>query len=83
MIPLFGFLRGDTIGLLILGGETDSVADLAEKLQISASLRVKHRSRVKVIFNGKDLAPTLSLKEAGFGPLDRFDVVPAEETDGA
>jgi hypothetical protein len=36
MIPLYGFLEGDTIGLLILAEEGDTIAALAQKLQDSA-----------------------------------------------
>ena len=39
-IPLYGFLEGDTVGLLMLAEEGDTVLALARKLQDAASIRV-------------------------------------------
>ena len=75
MIPLYGFLEGDTIGLLVFAEEGDTMADLARKLQKSASIRVATRQRVRVLFRGRLLEPSLPLCDAGLEALDRFDVV--------
>ena len=75
MIPLYGFLEGDTIGLLVFAEEGDTMADLARKLQKSASIRVATRERVRVLFRGRLLEPSLPLRDAGLEALDRFDVV--------
>ena len=75
MMPLYGFLEGDTIGLLVLAEETDSVSDLAEKLQQSARVRVARAPRVKVVFQDRVLDPAASLGQTGLTALDRFDVV--------
>jgi hypothetical protein len=75
MIPLYGFLEGDTIGLLVFAEEADTMADLARKLQASAALRVAPRERVRVVFKGRLLDPALALRDAGLEALDRFDVV--------
>jgi hypothetical protein len=77
VLPLYGFLEGDTIGLLILAQPTDTVATLAEKLQGSASVRVARRAQVKLIHRDRVLDPKLTLEQAGIEPLDRFDVVGA------
>jgi hypothetical protein len=74
-IPLYGFLEGDTIGLLMLAYETETVAELAEKLQKSASVRVAHKPTVQVLYKGRALDPALRIAEAGLEPLERFDVV--------
>lgn len=75
MIPLYGFLEGDTLGLLILGYETETVRDLGDKLQQSARMRVARIERVKVLHRGRELDPRSTLAEAGLQPLERFDVV--------
>ena len=75
VIPLYGFLEGDTIGLLMLGEESETVGSLAERLQSSASVRVARRARVHVTHRGRTLAADATLVEAGLTPLDRFDVV--------
>jgi len=36
-LPLYGFLDGDTIGLLIVADENESIASLARKLQEAGS----------------------------------------------
>jgi hypothetical protein len=74
-IPLYGFLQGDTVGLLILADEGDTLQSLAQKLQDAASLRVAHRERVQVIYNDKAMDPTITIAQAGIQALDRFDVI--------
>ena len=74
-IPLYGFLQGDTVGLLILADEGDTLQSLARKLQDAASLRVAGKDRVQVIFQEKTMDPTLTIAQAGFQALDRFDVI--------
>jgi hypothetical protein len=43
-IPLYGFLQGDTVGLLILAEKDDTLQSLAQKLQEGASLRVAKKN---------------------------------------
>jgi hypothetical protein len=76
-IPLHGFLQGDTIGLLILAEENDTVRGLASRLQRAASVRVAPRpdDRARVLYRGKALDPDLTLAHAGIEPLERFDVI--------
>ena len=74
-IPLYGFLEGDAVGLLILADEEETVQTLARKLQDAASLRVAHRERVQVIYNDKAMDPTITIAQAGIQALDRFDVI--------
>jgi CTP:molybdopterin cytidylyltransferase MocA len=79
MIPLYGFLQGDTIGLLILAQPDDTIAALAEKLQASAAVRVARRERVSVVYNERVLDPMATVARSGLTALDRFDVVAAED----
>jgi Toluene-4-monooxygenase system protein B (TmoB) len=74
-IPLYGFLQGDTVGLLILAEEDDTLQGLARKLEDAASLRVAGRNRVEVVYNGKTMDPTMTVAQAGLQALDRFDVI--------
>ena len=41
-IPVYGFLEGDTLGLLVLAEEGETVLELARKLQDAASIRVEN-----------------------------------------
>ena len=74
-IPLYGFLQGDVLGLLILAEEGDTVHVLSERLQDAASLRVAHTVNVQLIYKGNVLDPGITLRDAGLTPLERFDVV--------
>jgi Toluene-4-monooxygenase system protein B (TmoB) len=75
-IPLYGFLQGDTVGLLILADEGETVQTLARKLQDAAGLRVARRDHVQLVYNDKAMDPALTIAQAGFAALDRFDVIP-------
>ncbi len=75
MIPLYGFLEGDTMGLLILADEGDTVATLIEKLQTSARVRVEPRKNLNLLHNGQMLDAQITVGQARIEALDRFDVV--------
>jgi hypothetical protein len=74
-IPLYGFLQGDTVGLLILAEEADTLQTLAQKLQDAASLRVARRDHVQVVYNDRTMDPAMTVAQAGLLALDRFDVI--------
>jgi hypothetical protein len=79
MIPLYGFVRGDTLGLLILADENGTVAQLAENMQQAARVRVAKRARVKVLHRDRVLDPILTLRSLGIEMLDRVDLVHDEQ----
>jgi hypothetical protein len=74
VIPLFGFLEGDTLGLLVLAEEDDTMAVLADKLQKAAFVRVAPRARVRVVVEGVPVDPRMTVATSGLSALDRFDV---------
>ena len=74
-IPLYGFLEGDTLGLLMLAEEGETVLQLARKLQEAASLRVARTDKIDLVYNGKAIDPGITVAQAGFQELDRFDVI--------
>jgi hypothetical protein len=74
MIPLYGFLEGDTLGLLMLAHANMTLAELALQLRAAARLRADPGERVDVVFRGMTLEPTLTVTEAGLTALQRFDV---------
>lgn len=73
-MPLYGFRDGDTIGLLIVAEERETVGALAQKLQEAASVRVAPADEVELFHQNRKLDATITLEEAGFAALDRFDV---------
>jgi hypothetical protein len=74
-IPLYAFVRGDTLGLVVLAPEQESVDELAQRLSRAAAPRVTLEGRLRVLHAGKPLAGELTLTEAGIAPLDRVDLV--------
>jgi hypothetical protein len=73
-LPLYGFMEGDTIGLLILADEQETVRSLGEKLREAASLRVDGRGEMEVFYQGAVLDPATTLNQANIAPLQRFDL---------
>jgi hypothetical protein len=73
-LPLYGFIEGDTMGLLIIADEQDSVRSLAGKLRDAASLRVDGSGHLEVVYREVVLHPESTLSQAGFKPLQRFDL---------
>ena len=74
-IPLYGFLEGDMLGLLVFAEEVETVQELARKLQDAASIRVARNNDVELLYNGKTVDPALTIAQAGVQALDRFDVI--------
>lgn len=73
-LPLYGFVEGDTIGLLIVADEQESVESLAGKLRDAASLRVDGSCCMEVVYRGIVVDPDSTLAQADFRPLQRFDL---------
>ncbi|TAK92024.1 MAG: hypothetical protein EPO06_02080 [Burkholderiaceae bacterium] len=78
LVPLYAFLQEDTLGLVILVQDTDSMTAVAANLQQAACMRVAPRQGMRVRYNGKLVPPERSVAEAGMGALDRIDVVAGE-----
>lgn len=78
MIPLYGFLRGDTLGLLVLAEESDTAEELSTKLMQAAGVRVGGFERPVVVVRGRTLRAGTTVRQAHLTALDRFDVVPEE-----
>lgn len=78
LIPLYGFLKGDTIGLVVLVHDDQPVSDIAASLQQAATVRVVPAAHAAVYYQGRRLDPAQTVARAGLQPLDRVDVVPEE-----
>jgi len=75
MMPLYAFVEGDTIGLLVLCHEDELVSQLATKMQTAARLRVEPFAPAIVVHHDIELDPSWTLGRAGIRPLDRVDLV--------
>ena len=74
-IPLYGFVEGDTLGLLVLAEEDETIVQLAQKLQNAASVRVPSNDQFHLVYDGKTIDPALTVAQAGLQALDRFDLL--------
>jgi len=79
LVPLYGFVRGDVLGLLVLVRTNDTVAQLCATLQEAAQVRVAPWPRAAVLHGTRRLAPELTVADAGLTPLARVELVPEEE----
>ena len=74
MIPLYGFVAGDALGVLVLIDEDEAIGELANRLQQAAQVRVAPRPNVRVHAHGRLLERTATVKQAGLVALDRVDL---------
>ena len=75
-IPLLCFVAGDSLGVLVLVDDHDTVADLAVVAQQAAAVRVAPRTHAAVYAHGGELDLGATVKEVGLVALDRIDVAP-------
>ena len=75
MIPLYGFVPGDTCGVLVLVDSHATVATLGALLAEAASIRVTPGKAPAILWEGRMLDPTMTVADAGLSALDRVDLV--------
>ncbi|HKO93340.1 MAG TPA: toluene-4-monooxygenase system B family protein, partial [Polyangiaceae bacterium] len=56
LVPLHGFVRGDTVGLLVLVHDTDTIEQVAQTLMAAASVRLAPAPRARV-YRGQEELP--------------------------
>jgi hypothetical protein len=76
LIPLYGFVTGDSLGLVVLVHDNQKVRELVLSLQNAASPRVRPAPKAKAVFRGRVLDREATIAQSGLEPLDRVDVVP-------
>jgi len=75
VMPVYGFVAGDTMGVVVLVRPDDTFRELAARLIEAASVRVMKSGRGRVAVNGRVPDPKATLRAEGIGPLDRVDLV--------
>ena len=73
-LPLYGFVEGDTIGVVIFADERESVQALAQRLRDAVRLRVDTQVEMEVVYRGAVIDPDTTLDQAHFTALQRFDL---------
>ena len=74
MIPLYGFLQGDTIGLLVLAYSHETAEQVAHKLVQMAQTRVKNKGECQLFYQGEVVPAAVTMSSLGARALDRIDV---------
>jgi hypothetical protein len=74
VIPLYGFLEGDTLGLLMLADADMTLAQLAAQLRAAARLRADPGEQIRLLYRGVERDLEQTVHEAGLTALERFDV---------
>lgn len=76
LVPVHGFVRGDTVGLLVLVHDTDTIAHLARTLMDAAAVRLPPAPRARVYHGQVELSPEQTVARAGLTTLERVDLIP-------
>ena len=74
-MPLYGFVAGDTLGVVVLVRPEDTFRDLAARLAEAANVRVAGTGPGRILIKGRILDPKTTLRSEGLAPLDRVDLV--------
>jgi Toluene-4-monooxygenase system protein B (TmoB) len=74
LVPLYGFVPGDTLGVLVLVDSDETVAELAATLAEAASVRIEASAPLGIRHNEVELDLEVSVANAGLGALDRVDL---------
>ena len=82
LTPLYGFLVGDTLGVLVLVHDDEPVRIIAERLLQAASCRLAPKGPFEVVHRGMVLDGELCVARAGLSALERVDVRPVGSTGG-
>ena len=74
-VPLYGWVQGDSVVVVVLAREDQTVRELVELLCQAVSVRVSVAAPGFAWLRGKKLDPDTSVRSAGIEPLDRIDVL--------
>jgi toluene monooxygenase system protein A len=74
LTPLYGFVEGDTIGILVLAHEHMPISLVAERLYDAARLRVPRRDAYALYRAGQRLPTDATVAELGLEALMRVDL---------
>ena len=74
-VPLYGWVQGDSVVVVVLAREDQTVRELVELLCQAVAVRVAVTPGGFALLHGKRLDPDTSVRAAGIEPLDRIDVL--------
>jgi hypothetical protein len=74
LVPLYGFVAGDTLGVLVLVQDHDTIAQVARVLAQAVAMRVAPHPDARLRARGALLDPRATVAAAGLVALDRVDL---------
>jgi hypothetical protein len=75
VLPLYGFVQGDTMGVVVLGRLDGTVAELGTNLLRAVGVRLERRGPYELRAGARRLDPDATLRTQEMEPLDRIDLV--------
>ena len=75
VLPLYGFVQGDTMGVVVLGRLDATVADLGADLLRAVGVRLNRQGPYQLRAGARRLDPEATLRTAAMEPLERIDLV--------
>lgn len=75
VMPLYAFVQGDTMGVVVLGRLEGTVKELGENLLRATGVRVTRRGPFRILSGDRPLDLAAPLRTLPMRPLDRVDLV--------
>jgi hypothetical protein len=75
VMPLYGFVQGDTMMVVVLARLEETVRHLGDNLLRAVGIRVARRGAFKLMAGDRRLDLDTSLAAQGLQPLERVDLV--------
>ncbi|HXT96486.1 MAG TPA: hypothetical protein VN853_09305 [Polyangia bacterium] len=82
VLPLYAFVEGDTLGVVVLGRLEGTIAELGDNLLRAVGVRVGRRGSYQLFAGERQLDPNTTLEAHALLPLDRLDLVWTERRPG-
>ena len=73
-MPLYGFVQGDTMGVVVLGRLDGTVAELGANLLRAVAVRLDRRGPYQLRAGARRLELDAPLRTQAVEPLDRIDL---------
>jgi hypothetical protein len=82
VLPLYAFVQGDTMVVVVLGRLEGTIAELGDNLLRAVGVRVGRRGPYQILAGARRLDPGATLAAQALSPLDRVDLVWNEPAPG-
>ena len=74
-LPLYAFVQGDSMGIVVLGRPEATVAELGEDMLRAAGVRIGRRAAFRLTAGARALELAATLGTQGLEALERVDLV--------